>query len=65
MFDYQMSLKRFTELEHDQKLRQKKINFKVEAMSEKVEKDFESLTKKRATLLDDFTLMNSNIESLD
>lgn len=34
-------------------------------MSEKVEKDFESLTKKRATLLDDFTLMNSNIESLD
>lgn len=52
-------------MKHDQEMQQKKVNLKVEAMSEKVEKDYINLIEKRKILDNDKTILFQNIEELD
>lgn len=57
--------KRFFQMEQEQQNLQKRVNLKVEAMSDKVEKEYKDLIEKRIILEQDKTTLNVNMEELD
>ena len=57
--------RRFHNTVQEQQIRQKQVNFKVEAMSEKVEKDYIQLNEKRQILENDKILLFKNMDELD
>ncbi|KAL4472622.1 hypothetical protein ABPG74_018571 [Tetrahymena malaccensis] len=57
--------RRYHNTVQEQQIRQKQVNFKVEAMSEKVEKDYQQLNEKRQILENDKILLFKNMDELD
>jgi len=60
-FNFEEQNRRFVELKHEQELREKKVNFTVETMSDKVEKEFKNLIGKKETLQKDKLLIEEAI----
>ena len=52
-------------MRQEQQNLQKRVNLKVEAMSDKVEKEFKDLIEKRVILEQDKVTLNVNMEELD
>lgn len=55
----------FHKLKKEQEAMAKRVNMKVEAMSDKVENEFKSLIEKRQILINDKSTLYTNIEELD
>lgn len=64
-FDINEKEKEYFRIKQDQQNLQKRVNLKVEAMSEKVEKEFKDLIDKRLILESDKVTLNVNMEELD
>ncbi|CAD8056014.1 unnamed protein product [Paramecium primaurelia] len=63
--EYEKTKQQFQRLEHDQGKLGKQVNFKVEAMTEQVEKEFQSLKDKKLILENDKSMLIQNMGELD
>ncbi|CAK80576.1 unnamed protein product (macronuclear) [Paramecium tetraurelia] len=63
--EYEKTKQQFQRLEHDQGKLGKQVNFKVEAMTEQVEKEFQSLKDKKLILENDKCMLIQNMGELD
>ena len=64
-FDFEQKQQHFNKLKQDQHGLQKRVNQKVEAMYDKVEKEFKSLIEKRETIKVDKDTLNNGMVDLD
>lgn len=64
-FDIGEKEKKYFQMKQEQQNLQKRVNLKVEAMSEKVEKEYKDLVEKRQILEKDKITLNVNMEELD